>query len=55
MERRQFETYAAMERQLEASRQLRADTIADAIVSALAAFSGAIRHMMPRITAGTSA
>ncbi len=49
--RRKFDTYAAMEQQLEASRQLRAEVLADGVASALTALSGAIRNIMLRITA----
>jgi hypothetical protein len=54
--RRHFESYAELERQMKAARQLRAETLGGAtwIVSALAAALGAIRGLLPRITARTS-
>jgi hypothetical protein len=56
MGRRHFETYAELDRQMNAARQLRAETLGGAtfIVSALAAALGAIRGLLPRITARTS-
>ena len=56
MDRRHFETYAQLEWQMKAARQLRAETLDGAtwIVSALAAALGVIRRMLPRITARTS-
>ena len=48
-----FDTYAAMERQVEASRQLRAETVADAVASAIATLLGRVRRVTLRITDGT--
>ena len=50
MIRRHFETRAELERQMEAARQLRAETLGGAtwIVSALAAAVGAIRRLLLR-------
>jgi len=54
--RRHFETRAELERQMEAAHQLRAETLGGAtwIISALAPALGAIRGLLPRITARTS-
>lgn len=51
MTRRHFETRAELERQLEAARQLRAETLGGAawIVSGLAAVLSMIRQMLLRI------
>jgi hypothetical protein len=48
--RRHFETRAELERQMEAARQLRAETLGGAtwIVSALAVAVGAIRRLLLR-------
>jgi hypothetical protein len=54
MGRRYFETYAELERQMNAARQLRSETLGGATWSALAAALGAIRGLLPRITARTS-
>jgi hypothetical protein len=56
MGRRHFETYPELDRQMNAARQLRAETLGGAtfIVSALAAALGAIRGLLARITARTS-
>ena len=52
MIRRHFESRAALERQMEAARQLRAETLAGAawmIFSALAGVAGLIRRVLVRI------
>jgi hypothetical protein len=51
MTRRHFETRAELERQMDAARQLRAETLGDAawIVSGLAAVLSMIRQMLLRI------
>jgi hypothetical protein len=51
MTRRHFETRAELERQMEAARQLRAETLGGAawIVSGLAAVLSMIRQMLLRI------
>jgi len=51
MTRRHFETRAELERQMEAARQLRAETLGGAawIVSGLAAVPSMIRQMLLRI------
>jgi hypothetical protein len=56
MMRRHFETRAELERQMEAARQLRAETLGGAawIVSGLAAVLGVIRRMLLRMTARAS-
>ena len=52
VERTKLDTYTVMERQMEASRQLRAVAVADAVANALAALPGAVRRMTLR-AAGT--
>ena len=56
MGRRHFETYAELERQMKAARQLRAETLGGAtwIVSALAAALDVIHRMLPRLPGRTS-
>lgn len=56
MTRRHFETRAELERQMEAARQLRAETLGGAawIVSGLAAVLSMIRRMLLRMTARAS-
>ena len=53
MIRRQFESRAELERQVDAARQLRTEILAGAawIASALAAAVGVVRRMLLRITA----
>ena len=53
MTRKHFETRAELERQMDAARQLRAETLAGAdwISSALAGAVGVIRRMVLRIAA----
>ena len=52
MDRRHFETYAQLERQMKAARQLRAETLDGTtwIVSALATALVVIRRMLLRMT-----
>lgn len=56
MTRRHFETRAELERQMEAARQLRAETLGGAawIVSGLAAVLSMNRQMLLRMTARAS-
>ena len=51
MARRQFETFAALERQMNAARQLRSEILGGAISAALASVFGLIRRCLLRILA----
>lgn len=55
MARHHFETRAELERQMDAARQLRAETLGGAawICSALAGVLGAVRRLLLRIAANT--